>query len=248
MATSMPQRIHLERHAAERGHRIDHEQRGMAAGADRLADRLDVVDGARGGVDLRHHDRLDAVIPVLAQPGFDLGRPHRAAPVAVQHLDIGAHRGGSVAPVDGKAPALQHQHLVAARQHIADGGFPGAMTIGDVDVAMAGGGKQPAEIAQQAVGQLHHLVGIDVERRTMHRLQHFVGHCGGTGDREKFPAGANDHGCCSLLVDGHAGMAGCEIKAHRGHARNWEGKAIVGSRGSRRLRPRRPNRTSACPC
>jgi len=26
----------------------------------------------------------------------------------------------------------------------------------------------------------------------MHRPQHFVGHCGGPGDRQEFPAGAND--------------------------------------------------------
>jgi hypothetical protein len=32
----------------------------------------------------------------------------------------------------------------------------------------------------------------------MHRPQHFVGHVGGPGKGQKFPAGANDH-CCSSL-------------------------------------------------
>ncbi len=77
-----------------------------------------------------------------------------------------------------------------------------------------------AEIAQQAVGQLHHLLGIDVEGGTMHRPQHLVGHGGGSGDRQKFPACANDHGCCSLLLWwAMLAMAGDEIKAHREIAR-----------------------------
>ena len=112
--------VHLERHAAERGHRIDHEQRRMAGGLDRLADRFDVVVGARGGVDLHREDRLDRVVLVLPQPRLDLGRPDRAAPVALQHLDLDAHRGRGVAPADREAAAFQHQDLVAARQHVGE--------------------------------------------------------------------------------------------------------------------------------
>jgi hypothetical protein len=67
------------------------------------------------------------------------------------------------------------------------------MAVGDVNVGLAFGREQSGEIAQQAVGQLHHLLGIDVHRRTVHRLQHFVGHGGGPGDRQEFPARANDH-------------------------------------------------------
>ena len=185
--------VHLERHAAERGHGIDHEQRGMTGRLDRLADRLDVVIGARGGIDLHGDDRLDAVILVLPQPRLDLGGTDRAAPVALQHLDLGAHRGGRVAPADRKTSAFQHQHLVAARQHVGERRFPRAMAVGDVDVGLALGGEQFGEIGEQAVGQFHHLLGIDVERRAMHRLQHFVGHGGGSRDGQKFPARANGH-------------------------------------------------------
>jgi hypothetical protein len=34
----------------------------------------------------------------------------------------------------------------------------------------------------------------------MHRPQHFVGHIGGPGNRQKLPARANDH-CCSSFFD-----------------------------------------------
>ncbi len=190
--------VHLERHAAERSHRIDHEQRRMARRLDRLADRLDVVIGAGGGVDLHREDRLDLVLLVLTQPRFDLGGADGAAPVALQHFDLGAHGGGRVAPADREPAAFQHQHLVAARQHVGKRGFPRAVAVGDVDVGLTAGGEQFRQVAQQAVGQIDHLLGIDVERRTMHRPQHFVGHVGGPGDRQEFPARANDHFSCSF--------------------------------------------------
>src|SRR3954454_9234311 len=50
----------------------------------------------------------------------------------------------------------------------------------------------------QAVAQLDHLAGIDIERRTVHGLQHLVGHRGGPGDGQKFPARANGHWWSSL--------------------------------------------------
>jgi hypothetical protein len=67
------------------------------------------------------------------------------------------------------------------------------MAVGDVDVGLALGGEQSGEIGEQALGQLHHLIGIDIERRAVHRLQHFVGHGGGSRDGQKFPARANGH-------------------------------------------------------
>ena len=84
------------------------------------------------------------VVLVLPQPGFDLGRANGAAPVALEHFDVGAHRGGRVAPADREPAAFQHQHLVAARQHVAEHGFPGAVAVGDVDVGLALGGEQLA--------------------------------------------------------------------------------------------------------
>ena len=86
---------------------------------------------------------------VLAQAGFDLGGPYRAAPIALQHFDVGAHRGRGIAPADREPAAFQHQHLVAARQHVGESRFPGAVAVGDVDVGAALGGKQPRQIASR---------------------------------------------------------------------------------------------------
>ena len=124
MATSMPQASHLERHAAERGDGIDHEQSVVFRRLDGAADGFDVVECAGGRIDLHDEDRLDLAIDIGAQSRFDLGRSHRAAPTAFQHLDLDAHRGRGRTPADREASAFQHEHLVAARQHVGEGGFP----------------------------------------------------------------------------------------------------------------------------
>ena len=190
--------VHLERHAAERGHGVDHEEGGVAARLDSFADRLDVVPDTGRRVDLRHEYRLDRVRLVLPQPLFHLIWPHRAAPIALQHLDLDAHQPRGDAPADREASTLQHQYLVAAGQHIGNRRFPGAVTVGDVDVRPVPGREQFGEVGMQAVAQLDHVAGIDVQCRTVHGLQHLVGHCGGSGDGQKFPARANGHWSSSL--------------------------------------------------
>ncbi len=74
------------------------------------------------------------------------------------------------------------------------------MAVGDVDVAFAFGGEELCQVAVQAVAQLHHLLGIDVERGPMHRLQDFVRHGGGSGNGQKLPAGAHAHGVESFTL------------------------------------------------
>ena len=68
--------VHVERHAAERGHAVDHQQGGMLGRVDRLADGRDVVDDAGGGVDLHDQDGLDGVRPCRAS-GAPRARPDR---------------------------------------------------------------------------------------------------------------------------------------------------------------------------
>ncbi len=86
----------------------------MPGRLDGLADRGDVVDDARRGIDLHHENHLDLALGILSQPGFDIGRPDGAPQIAFQHLHLDAHRGGGFTPADREAPALQHQDLVAA--------------------------------------------------------------------------------------------------------------------------------------
>src|SRR3984885_9167625 len=84
------------------------------------------------------------------------------------------------------------------------------MAVGDIDVGPGRGGKYFAEIAQEAVGQRDQRLGIDLDRRAVHRLEHFVGNIGRPRDRQEFTTRANRHvgltSCrgrgsrCALLV------------------------------------------------
>ena len=126
-------------------------------------------------------------MPVGAEPRCHLLRPHGAAHVALQHLDLGAQARGIIAPADGEPAALQHQHLVAARQHVGQCGFPGAVAVGDVDVGATLGLEHKSDIAQQAVGQRQQRAGIDIHRRAMHRAQHFIRDIRRPRDCQKLP-------------------------------------------------------------
>ena len=128
---------------------------------------------------------------VLAQARLDLGRTYRAAPIPLEHLDVDAKPSGSIAPAHREPAAFQHQDLVPLREHVGQRRFPRAMPIGDVDVRASLGSEQPAEIAQQAIGELHQWPGIDVYRRAMHRPQDLVGYGGWTGDRQELASGSN---------------------------------------------------------
>src|SRR6185312_17275679 len=69
--------------------------------------------------------------------------------------------------------------------------------------------EQIAEVAMQPVREIDHLAGVDVERRAMHRLQHFVGHVGGAGEGQDFTARANGHCCLSLRISAVMDAAYC---------------------------------------
>src|SRR6185312_13955087 len=99
-------------------------QRLVPGGADRLADCLDVVDNARCSVDLRDQDRLDGISLVRLEPGLDLGRPHGAAHVALQDLDLDAHTARTLAPAYRESAGLKDEDLVALAQDVGERGFP----------------------------------------------------------------------------------------------------------------------------
>ncbi len=89
------------------------------------------------------------------------------------------------------------------------------MAVGYIDVSPAFGREHRAEIVQQPVSELHHGVGIDVQRRAMHRSQHFVWHGGRAGDSEKLTTCANDHFLSLLNLLAIVAWHGAESKLRR---------------------------------
>ena len=68
--------VHVEGHAAERGHAVHHQQGRMLGRVHGLADGRDVVDDARGRIDLHHQHGLDDVALVALQ-ALRRARPDR---------------------------------------------------------------------------------------------------------------------------------------------------------------------------
>ena len=187
-------RIHLERHAPERGDRIDHQQSIVTGGATRLANRGYIVDHARGGIDLRHQNRLDRPTRVGLQPRLDLFRPNRSAEIAGQDFDVHAHAARILPPAHGEAAAFQDQDFVALRQHVGQRCLPRPVPVRDVDVGAAFGAEHARDIAVQTVRQRQQRPVVDIDRRAMHRAEDFVGDGGGAGDGQKLSSGAQGHG------------------------------------------------------
>jgi len=186
--------VHRKRHAAQRGDGVDQIECVVAGRFDGGADRRDIVGDAGRGLDLHGEDRLDRAAVVGAQAGFDIGWPHRAPPIAGENFDLDAESRRSIAPSDAELAAFQDQNLVAARQHIGQRRFPGAMAVGDINVGTGCGSENFAEIAQHAIGQRDQRLGIDLDRRAVHRLQHFVGNIRRPRDRQEFTTRADGHG------------------------------------------------------
>ncbi len=105
--------VHLEGHGRQRRDGVDHKQRAVAGIVNRFAQGGNVVDDARGGVDLDRKHGLDFARLVLAQALLERCRIDRAAPVPGQDLGLDPDHRRHLGPADGKAPAFQREDLVA---------------------------------------------------------------------------------------------------------------------------------------
>ena len=177
--------IHFEFHAADRGDAVDHEQGGMTGGIDGRADGRNVVDHARGGVDLHDQDSLDAVRRVSMEPGFDRRGVDGAPPVGSETLNLEPEQIALLTPASGKTPAFKHQDVVTPRQGVGEGGFPGAMAIGDVDINRTCGAEYSGEVLQALLRSFQQVVGVDIDGRPVHGLEHDFGNVGRAGNGQK---------------------------------------------------------------
>ena len=123
---------------------------GRSAG---FADRGNVIDHAGGRVDLRHQDRFDAAALISLQSILKFLGTHGAARTSFQNLDLDPHAASILPPAHGDATAFQNQDFVALGQHVGQRGFPGAVTVRDIDIRAALGAEHLRDIAMQAVCQ-----------------------------------------------------------------------------------------------
>ena len=167
----------------------------MAGGVDGLADRGEIVDDARRGIDLDDEDRFDRVLGVGLEARFDGGRVDRLAAALREHFDFRAHQLRHLAPADREATAFEDEDVIPAREHVGERAFPAAVSVGGIDVAAASRAEEFWQIGEQARCDAEHVARIEVDRRPVHGLEDFVRDIGRTGYRQELAAVAHGHGC-----------------------------------------------------
>ena len=123
------------------------------------------------------------------EPRLDRLGPHRAAMSPASTSTSRAEHLRGLAPGDREAPAFQHQHLVAAREHVGQRRLPGAVAVRRVDVGAPRGAEDLAHVGEQPVGERDQRPRIDVDRRLLHGGEHRIRDDGRTGDGEELTAG-----------------------------------------------------------
>ncbi len=173
---------------SQRRDRIDQIERRVLGAIDRLADLGDWREAAGCGLIVQDADRLDLVVLVIAQLGFDRCRVGADPPVGRNDF----RNAGRISPpcfsMQGELPGLDDQHAVAGRERIDQGAFPGAGAGGGVDDHRVGGLEDGLDAVEAALGELGEFRPAMVDDRRIHGPQHAVGKWRGAGNMQEMPA------------------------------------------------------------
>ena len=169
----------------EGGDGVDHEQRRMTGGVDRLADLGDRGQRAGRGLVVQHADGLDLLGLVLAQLGFDGLRVDALAPVGGDELRLEAELLGHLLPERRELAGLDHEHAIAGRQRVGERRFPGAGAGRGVDDDRIGGLEDRLDAVEAALGELGEFRTAMVDDRRVHRPQDAVGDRRRSGDLQE---------------------------------------------------------------
>ena len=126
-------------------------------------------------------DRLDLVVAIVAELGFEHLRIDPVPPVGLHHIDVQAQFGGHLNPQRGKLSDLEHHDFVAGRQSIGQCPFPGSGSGGWVNDHLPGGLKNVFHPFQDFESQEPALRASMIDGWPRHGSQHPFGHIGGPG-------------------------------------------------------------------
>ena len=205
------QRVHRERHRAERGHHIDHQQGGMRGRIERAAQVGNLAGRTAGrvGVDGKHG--LDGMPAVVSQRLLERRHIDRPAFAPRRAHDPATQRLGLLGPGFAEMTGARHEHRLTWRGQVDDDRLPDAMAIGRVQKDIGVTGLQQLAQAFLAGGD----VGIDPRVAQIHRLHahgmhHGVRQGGGTRRVQETAAGKSGdrvvhEGDCQTAEVGRSG-------------------------------------------
>ena len=127
---------------------------------------------------------FDLVVGVRLKTIGDLVDVHCGLQAEIHHLDVCPDACGGIAPAVTEPPCRGHQHLVTGGYDIAKRCLPGGVAVANIHRHMMLRARDTAQIFHQRRHHIDDLTGIDIGGRTVHRVQHSLGHDRRTGDRE----------------------------------------------------------------
>ncbi len=131
---------------------------------------------------------LDGVALVLAQALLDLMRVGADAPIGRDDFGLEAEAVRHLLPQHGELAGLDHQHMIAGRQRVGEGCFPGARTGRRINDDRVLGLENGLDAGEHAFAELSKLGAAVVEDLALHGLQDALGHRSGSGNLQKMPA------------------------------------------------------------
>src|SRR6185437_1390948 len=136
---------------------------------------------------------LDLVRLVGGEPRLDLGDVGAAAPVGVQEFEVELEFLGDALPQHRELAGLGQKHLVARRERIDDGGFPGAGARRRKDDDRLLGAKDALHACKYGVAEFGEFRAPVVQGRHIHGPQYPVRYVGRAWNLEKMPSCMQGH-------------------------------------------------------
>lgn len=185
--------VHLEAVAAERCHRVDHQERRVVGSVDGGSDGSDVVADRRGGVDVGDEHGFGAAVGVGGERRFDGVGVDRLAVRGGDDVvgDVGkAHH---LRPAGGEVSGLGDEHVVAPAERVGERHLPSAVAVADGDVRAAIGAGERREAVEDVVDDADEVALVDVRERAAEGFHHAVRHDGWAGNHHERVAVSECH-------------------------------------------------------
>jgi hypothetical protein len=174
----------------QRRHGVDEEEGRVAGGVDGAAHRADVAGDTGRGLVVDDGDGLDrAAVESSARRASiaAASTPERQSPGtnSVTMPSLLRH----LLPQGGEVAGLEHQHAVAGRQGVDEGGFPRAGARAGEDDDRPLGAEHRLQTLQHLAAQAAEIGAAMVHGRPVDGAQHPVGHVARPRDLEEMAAG-----------------------------------------------------------
>src|SRR4030095_6197260 len=136
---------------------------------------------------------LESPLAIVAQPFRNEVGIDAMSPVSGHEVDVEPEARRHRTPQRREMAGLEHEHAIARRQRVDEGGLPCPGARGGVDKHMAARLENTLHTLEHIAPQPREIATSMVDGRPVDRAEHAVGHVGGTWDLQEMPAASQGH-------------------------------------------------------